>query len=76
MQGIRRVVAVTSAEAEAAVARAEALSKAMEAAHKLAGPALEAQIATLRQVRSPFHLLCITELWTCQCEAVHSNGHL
>lgn len=50
-QGIRRVVAVTSAEAEAALARAEALTKAMEAAQKLTGPELEAEIATLRQVR-------------------------
>ncbi len=50
LQGVRRVVAVTSAEAEAAVARAEALTKAMEAAQKLTGPALEAEIAILRQV--------------------------
>ncbi|CAL8468182.1 g7721 [Coccomyxa elongata] len=48
-KGIRRVVAVTSAEAEAAIARAEELTKAMEAAQWLTGAKLEVEITSLRQ---------------------------
>ena len=73
LQGVRRVVAVTSAEAEAAVARAEALTKAMEAAQKLTGPALEAEIAALRQV-----WLCTSSgsLYTPLHETMHLRAHL
>ncbi len=48
-------MAVTSAEAEAAIARAEELTKAMEAAQWLTGPKLEAEIASLRQVSLHHH---------------------
>jgi hypothetical protein len=60
MQGIRRVVAVTSAEAEAAVAKAEGLGVAMEAAQKLSGPGLEAELTRLRQVISCVSLCAAT----------------
>ena len=50
MQGIRRVVAVTGMEAELAMSKAEGLMVGVEAAGKLAGPELEAQYATLKQV--------------------------
>ena len=49
-QGIRRVIAVTASEAEEAVSRAEGLTKAMDAAEKLDGAKLDAEIASLRQV--------------------------
>ena len=48
-------MAVTSAEAEAAIARAEELTKAMEVAQWLTGPKLEAEIASLRQVSLYHH---------------------
>lgn len=50
MQGIRRVVAVTSTEAEAALANAEGLLVAVGAAEKLSGAELEAELTRLRQV--------------------------
>lgn len=51
LQGVRRVIAVTASEAEEAVSKAEGLTKAMDAAEKLSGPQLDAEIVRLRQVR-------------------------
>ena len=72
LQGIRRVIAVTASEAEEAVSKAEGLTKAMDAAEKLSGPQLDAEIVGLRQVRasalrllpSASHLGCVSsQLW-------------
>ena len=52
IQGVRRVIAVTASEAEEAVNKAEGLTKAMDAAEKLQGTQLDAEIAGLRQVRA------------------------
>lgn len=49
-QGIRRVVAVTGAEAEAAMSKAEGLTVAVDAALGMSGPQLEATATALRQV--------------------------
>ena len=51
LQGVRRVIAVTALEADEAVSKAEGLTKAMDAAEKLSGPQLDAEIVGLRQVR-------------------------
>ncbi len=51
MQGIRRVVAVTGAEAEAAIADGEALAARLADAEGLAGPALDAAVTSLKQAR-------------------------
>ena len=58
---------MTASEAEEAVSKAEGLTKAMDAAEKLQGVQLDAEIAGLRQVgvrlwQSSLQLLC--ESWS------------
>ena len=57
MQGIRRVVAVTGAEAEAAVADGEALAARLAHADTLKGAELEPAVAALKLVcGAPSHM--------------------
>ena len=81
IQGIRRVIAVTASGAEEAVSKAEGLTIAMDAAEKLQGAQLDAEIAGLRQVtvrlwQSSLQLLCKSQLDidTC-CQALHWHRH-
>ena len=49
-KGVRRIVAVTAGEADAAIAEAERLRGQLEAAAKLEGATLEKEVAALKQV--------------------------
>ncbi|KAK9823998.1 hypothetical protein WJX72_006880 [[Myrmecia] bisecta] len=49
-KGVRRVVAVTAGEAEAAIKTSDALFVKLEAAKKLSGEALEKEVSALKQV--------------------------
>ena len=49
-KGIRRIVAVTAGEAEAAIAAGQRLQEQLEAAMKLQGVDLEKEVAALKQV--------------------------
>lgn len=63
-------MAVTSAEAEAAIARAEELTKAMEAAQWLTGAKLEVEITSLRQVSNR---VLDSLLWACSKIALNTT---
>ncbi len=71
MQGIRRVVAVTGVEAEAAMSKAEGLTVAVDAALGMRGPQLEATATALRLVGAgPVRISCLRlhwDLWGSSC---------
>ncbi len=55
-KGVRRIVAVTAAEAEAAIAEGERLAGELEAAAKLESAQQEKEVSTLKQVCSALPL--------------------
>ena len=70
MQGIRRVVAVTGAEAEAAMSKAEGLTVAVDNALTMSGPQLEATATALRLVRRLAMPACEPPCWLDTCTLV------
>ena len=52
-KGIRRIVAVTAAEATAAIAEGERLAGEVEAVTNLSGEEQDKAVSTLKQVHSP-----------------------
>ena len=55
-KGVRRIVAVTAAEAEAAIAEGERLAGELEAVAKLPTEQQDKEVSTMKQVRSALRL--------------------